>query len=177
MRDYIIWFLALLSSLFCWSANAFQVGVPWDSGPSTITSNCPTTPPPAAQRAGFTALVYCLDGADARNAQQSNWLSGGVWSTPPQHWGASGIDSVRDGRGPRFDQTVDPETGKYVLDYVWHNDRDTDYRQGCPDQPSGCLYALSSQCGDVFGPCSGITTLNTMDHGGSKAQIHRRIAS
>src|SRR5215469_16686822 len=37
--------------------------------------NCPATPPPAAQRAGFTTLAYCLDGANPANATLSNWVN------------------------------------------------------------------------------------------------------
>ena len=78
------------------------------------SSNCPTTLPPAAQRAGFTTLAYCLDGANPANATLSNWVNCAGNAQPN-----SKIWSHTDGYCDRqhIFQDVDPTTGKTVLHF------------------------------------------------------------
>jgi hypothetical protein len=78
------------------------------------SGNCPSSPPPPAQRAGFTTLAYCLEGANPANATLSNWVN--CAGKAPAN---SKIWSHGDGYCDRqhIFQDVDPTTGKKVLHF------------------------------------------------------------
>ncbi|MBV8356456.1 MAG: hypothetical protein JO189_00760 [Deltaproteobacteria bacterium] len=77
-------------------------------------SNCPTTPPQQAQRAGFTTLAYCLDGAAPANATLSNWVNcGGKAQANSKIW--NHVDGYCDSQ--HIFQDVDPTTGQTVLHF------------------------------------------------------------
>ncbi|MBV8357400.1 MAG: hypothetical protein JO189_05620, partial [Deltaproteobacteria bacterium] len=81
---------------------------------SVGNGNCPATPPPAAQRAGFTTLAYCLDGANPANAALSNWVNcAGKAQANSKIWSRSGGYCDRQ----HILQDIDPSTGKTVLHF------------------------------------------------------------
>jgi hypothetical protein len=94
------------------------------------SGNCPTTAPAAAQRAGFTTLIYCLDGAAPANATLSNWLNcdypaPGNTFPPPVNapWQTIGAESFCDTQ--HWNQAVDPVTGKTTIHFHWNTTTDT----------------------------------------------------
>jgi hypothetical protein len=88
--------------------------------------NCPTAPPPPAQRAGYTTLAYCLDGAAAANATLTNWLRCDQSSTAGSKlWEISFIGQPCD--TSHYSQGIDPATGKTTIHY--HENFSTDGTQ------------------------------------------------
>lgn len=107
---------------------------------SAGSGNCPSTPPPAAQRAGYTSLIYCLDGGDPANATLSNWL------VCP---GSDSLAVMINNSGPcdsaHYFQAADPATGKTVIQYHqnYANDGTTMSENqmvdpNCPALPNNC---------------------------------------
>jgi hypothetical protein len=94
------------------------------------SGNCPTTAPAAAQRAGFTTLIHCLDGADPANASLANWTHCfDVNQTNPfpppinakwHVWFQSQFCDTT-----HFNQAVDPITGKTTIHFHWHTATDS----------------------------------------------------
>ena len=84
--------------------------------------NCDASPPPAALRAGYTTLAYCLDFSSAKYAgppatwQSCDWPKTGTETNYDlsQNYGSFCKDATY------WHQGVDPKTGKTVMIFSWH---------------------------------------------------------
>ena len=81
--------------------------------------------PPAAKRAGYTTMAYCLDGSNPKYADVANWFDcKGVGNFDPnwlQHYEWQPQELI-----PHicdfFHQVQDPLTGRTVLAQIWNNE-------------------------------------------------------
>src|SRR5215469_11582933 len=116
----LLFIAVLLAPMFAHSAsptaNLSVNVVPATSGGN---GNCPASPPPEAQRAGYTTLAYCLDGGTSMTASLSNWLDCNYGDTAkPPLWLTQGTASFCDTN--HWNQTADPATGKTTLHFHWY---------------------------------------------------------
>ena len=116
MVRHLFFVAALLVPFLAYGASPtanLTVGVvPASSGGG---GNCPSTPPPEAQRAGFTTLAYCLDGAGAKYANANTWFDCNQTWAPTYEW-YYGLNYP--GGNPfcsDFTQGTDPQTGRGKL--------------------------------------------------------------
>jgi len=134
---------------------------------AAVSSNCPSSPPAEATRAGYTTLAYCFDGAAAAKATASNWLDCSETWANTFEWFYS--FNYAHSFCPNFVQKIDPQTGKTVVDFHWNSDTDPNVT-GAISQGglfsmtmgnSGCAWTTNFNCSGA-----GITIIHP---GGSPA--------
>jgi hypothetical protein len=87
---------------------------------NAAATNCPSTPPPEAVAAGYTTLIKCWDGASAYMGNTLNWLScPEQTATKPEWFGVNTVSTNTTPCAQTIFQTIDPLTGKKVLDFHW----------------------------------------------------------
>jgi len=152
MVKQLIFIAALLAPVLAYGASpAANLAVSVVPAPSG-GGNCPTTPPPEAQRAGFTTLAYCLDGAGAKYATPSNWIDCNESWAKTFEW-YYGFD-YKHNFCTNFTQTTDPQTGKTVVDFHWNSNTDPNITAGVSQggqlnlvmSNSGCGWTTNFQC-------------------------------
>ena len=99
-------------------------------------SNCPSTPPPAAQRAGFIHLVCLLDPANPFYHTLSNWINCTEGSNPPgfQWYPTFPSLACRDISFPT------DASGHTVFEFHWHSTDDINYMRSVNSSASKVVF-------------------------------------